>query len=77
MYEAKNHIQEILPQKGVLFTQQAVYLQLGLSLRCPEIPRCPIKSCDVEVKHKHRGKSYRGVSMFTGKDSKGERLYEK
>jgi hypothetical protein len=77
MYDIRSFTEELVDKKGVMLNCQGVYLQLGISVNCPEIPRCPIAHCEVEVKHKHGGKPYRGVSMFTGKDAKGYRLYEK
>lgn len=61
----------------VVLKQQGVWIQFGISLNCPEIPRCAVPHCDVEVKHRHGGKAYRGVSMFKGKNARGQRLYEK
>jgi hypothetical protein len=77
MYDTKILAAPFVDKKGVLSKSQVLCLQLGFSVSCPEIPRCPIEHCEVEVKHKHGGKPYRGVSMFTGKDAKGYRLYEK
>lgn len=61
----------------VALKQPGVWIQFGISLNCPEIPRCPVPHCDVEVKHSHGGKAYRGVSMFKGKNARGQKLYEK
>src|SRR5690606_32357864 len=39
------------------------YLQAGISLTYPEIPRCPIKSCKTQMKHIHFGREYRGQPL--------------
>jgi len=62
---------------GLLLSQQSVFLQIGLTINCPEIPICPYPDCNVAVKHKHLDTPYRGVSMFKGKNSLGYRLYDK
>ena len=54
----------------------SLMVQLGFSINCPEIPRCGLPSCGADRKHKHGGTPYRGVSMFTSKDSQGKRLYK-
>lgn len=36
------------------------YIQAGLSLNYPKVPRCPIPSCRTQVLHVHFGKEYRG-----------------
>lgn len=41
----------------------ALYLQAGISLTYPEIPRCPIKSCHTQMKHVHYGKEFRGQPL--------------
>ena len=35
------------------------YISLGASYRIPELKRCPIKSCHVQINHVHGGKEYR------------------
>ena len=39
------------------------YVQAGISLTYPEIPRCPIKSCQTQMKHVHYGKEFRGQPL--------------
>jgi hypothetical protein len=56
--------------------RSSILLQLGLSFHYPEIPRCTLPGCKVERKHKHVGKTYRGTSIFTGRDAQGRRLCE-
>jgi len=68
--DKKDEVAIVLDRKSILF-------QLGLSFNCPEIPRCSLPGCEVERKHKHVGRSYRGVSIFTTRDAQGRRLYKK
>ena len=66
-YDTKIFWEKLGKLGGVLLKQKGVFLQLGVSLNCPEIPRCPVPHCEVQVQHRHGGKAYRGVSMFRGK----------
>jgi len=52
-------------------------LQIGLTLTCGEMPTCPVPHCKIEGKHNHGEKTYRGVAIPVGKNSKGYRLYQK
>ncbi|HAN49908.1 MAG TPA: hypothetical protein DCQ08_02725, partial [Amoebophilaceae bacterium] len=61
----------------IALERESILLQLGFSVNCPEIPRCSLPGCAVERKHKHVGETYRGASIFTGRDAQGRRLYEK
>lgn len=36
------------------------YLQAGISINYPAVPRCPIPSCRTQLKHIHFSKEYRG-----------------
>ena len=79
-YEHSNTVDKLLPNnstKVVSLNQQSIFFQIGFTINCPEIPRCPLPDCNIDVKHKHSNKAYRGVSMFTGKDYLGYRLYNK
>lgn len=77
LYENSNFTDKFAANSIVNLQQQTISLQFGVTINCPEIPRCPLPNCDVEVKHKHSNKSYRGVSIFKGKNSLGYRLYTK
>jgi hypothetical protein len=79
-YEHSNAVDKFIPnntQKIVNSNQQSVFFQIGFSINCPKIPRCPIPYCNIDVEHRHSNKAYRGVSMFTGKNDLGYRLYNK
>ena len=62
---------------AIVLEKESILFQLGFSFNCPEIPRCSLPGCEVERKHKHGGKSYRGVSIFTTRDAQGRRLYKR
>lgn len=49
--------------KNLEFKSPTAYLQAGISLTYPEIPRCPIKSCQTQMKHIHYGKEFRGQPL--------------
>lgn len=50
-------------QKTIAHKSPMAYLQAGISLTYPEIPRCPIKSCQTQMKHVHYGKEFRGQPL--------------
>ncbi len=62
---------------GIVKEFNSILFQIGLSFNLPEIPRCPLPNCRIEVKHKHRGKPYRGVAPHVGRSLQGRRLYKK
>jgi hypothetical protein len=37
----------------------AGYLQVGLSYSIPELPRCYLKDCKIQINHAHGNKEYR------------------
>lgn len=49
--------------KSVNHKSPIFYIQAGISLTYPEIPRCPIKSCQTQMKHIHFGREYRGQPL--------------
>ncbi len=48
---------------GIKHKSPALYIHAGISLNFPEIPRCPIKSCQTQMKHIHFGREYRGQPL--------------
>ncbi|MEO1300638.1 MAG: hypothetical protein AAFU83_00025 [Bacteroidota bacterium] len=59
---------------AIVWEQQRVRVHGGISLRLPELPRCPIRNCKIRVKHSHGRKAYRGVNMFKNSSPQGARL---
>ena len=79
-YELKMFIDnfEKTPFEEIIFHERpALFAKVGISFNVPEIPKCRIKDCDIEIKHRHGGKAFRGLSMFKGKDAKGNLLHAK
>ncbi len=37
--------------------------KLGISIRYPDLPRCPLKACHTQMKHLHYGNEYRGQPL--------------
>jgi len=50
-----------IPETGleVNHRQPAVYLKFGATIRMPELRRCPVKGCKIQINHVHGGKEYR------------------
>jgi hypothetical protein len=61
----------------ILYARENLLFQIGVTFSCAEIPKCPIDGCEIEVKHKHADIAYRGVSISTGENSMGYKLYKK
>eukprot|EP01132_Coremiostelium_polycephalum_P000710 gene710-881_t len=75
LYEYANSVDMIKPLRGINVNRQGIYLQLGCTFNCPEIPKCTLPHCDIPVKHKHSNKMYRGASIFKGRTPQEERLF--
>jgi len=39
--------------------QPAIYIKFGATIRMPELARCPVKGCKIQINHVHGGKEYR------------------
>lgn len=79
MYEKVSFVNKMnkLLSSMVFSTRESLLLQIGVTINCTEIPRCPIPDCEIEVKHKHADTAYRGVPIDRGKNSLGYKLYKK
>jgi hypothetical protein len=56
--------------EAVTTNTPAVYLQAGISLNYPRLPRCPITHCHVQLEHVHFGKEYRGQPIHRWQNPK-------
>lgn len=54
-----------------------ISMQIGFSISAPEIERCPVNRCGMQIKHRHEGNRFRGENMFVGKNAMGVRLFTK
>ncbi|MGI9544992.1 MAG: hypothetical protein ACR2MX_17150 [Cyclobacteriaceae bacterium] len=61
-YERKSYTATEL-SGTVKYKMPAVYLQIGVSINYPDVPRCPINSCYTQIKHIHFGNEYRGQAI--------------
>ena len=53
--------------------QPTAYVTLGIRYNIPETPRCPIKSCRTQLKHRHKhlgSKEYRGQPFYKKQNPK-------
>lgn len=48
----------------------ALYLQAGISMNYPKLPRCPIAQCHAQLEHVHFGKEYRGQPIHRWQNPK-------
>ena len=66
------------PNKILLTTSyNSLVLEMGFSMNCPELPRCTVTDCEINIKHRHGSEPYRGESMFIGRNKRSERLFKK
>lgn len=56
--------------EAVTTNTPAVYLQAGVSLNYPKLPRCPIAQCHIQLDHVHFGKEYRGQPIHRWQNPK-------
>jgi hypothetical protein len=45
------------------YKMNAFTIKLGVSIRYPDLPRCPLKACHTQIKHIHYGNEYRGQPL--------------
>ncbi|MBX2913138.1 MAG: hypothetical protein M9954_11680 [Cyclobacteriaceae bacterium] len=60
-FEIKNYTLSMPGSNGqsIVHNLNAVYLNIGLSYRIPELPRCYNPDCHVQINHAHGNKEYR------------------
>ncbi len=46
------------------YKQPAVYVNFGFRFKFPEVRRCPVKSCQTQLKHVHGGREFRGQPIY-------------
>ncbi len=54
--------------KSIDHSMNAIYLNVGVTYRIPELPRCYNKDCRIQINHAHGNKEYR---------SRSHKIYEK
>ncbi len=62
---------------GIQFNQPALYVNVGVRMKLPEIRRCPIKSCQTQLKHVHGSREFRGQPFYKEQNPKIGQLYPK
>jgi hypothetical protein len=60
---------------SVSHPQPALFVNFGIRLKFPEVPRCPIKSCKTQMKHVHGNHEYRGQPFYKEQNPKIGELY--
>jgi len=62
---------------GALNIRQPTFnLSVGFRYKFPEVPRCPVKSCHIQLKHVHGNKEYRGQPFYKEQNPKIGELNE-
>ncbi len=77
-YEYKNYsisVAQSAEATRFQFNQPALYLNVGVRIKMPEIRRCPVKSCRTQLKHVHGGQEFRGQPFFKEQNPKIGELY--
>ena len=57
-------------EQAVTTNTPAFYLQAGISINYPRLPRCPISGCQAQLEHVHGGKEYRGQPVHRWQNPK-------
>lgn len=82
-YDFKNYLMQLpeLPNGAVpasiAHSNSGLYVNVGIRIKYPEIPRCPVKSCRVQLKHVHDGREFRGQPIWKKQNPKIGELYPK
>ncbi|MBM3177769.1 MAG: hypothetical protein FJZ78_07155 [Bacteroidetes bacterium] len=59
-YESKSWTQEISAlNTSIPYSSRSVGISVGLNYRLPELPRCYLESCQIQINHAHGNKQYR------------------
>lgn len=48
----------------------SLYIQAGVNLNFPRVPRCPMKACQTQLEHLHNGKEFRGQPIYRWQNPK-------
>ncbi|EMR02874.1 hypothetical protein ADICEAN_01968 [Cesiribacter andamanensis AMV16] len=48
----------------------SLYLQAGISINYPRLPRCPMNGCQTQLEHVHYGKEFRGQPLHRWQNPK-------
>lgn len=78
--EFKNYTINLGDNYPLNVSQPAFYLQLGIRYNIPDTPRCPIKSCNTQLKHQHKhlgSREYRGQPFYKRQNPKIGQNYQK
>ncbi|MEL6535327.1 MAG: hypothetical protein AAFQ98_07950 [Bacteroidota bacterium] len=62
-FEFKSYQLDLGTYSVLQHSQNAFYTQLGMSFTIPEIPKCPVLGCKVQMKHLHQGHEFRGAPL--------------
>ncbi len=67
----------VSPAEGTSFqfNQPALYVNVGVRMKLPEIKRCPVKSCRTQLKHVHGSREFRGQPFYKEQNPKIGELY--
>ncbi|MFN7258430.1 MAG: hypothetical protein ACK5TU_00905, partial [Cyclobacteriaceae bacterium] len=59
-FEIKSYVLPI-PESGLAIdhSMNAFYINIGVTYRIPELPRCFLKDCHVQINHAHGNREYR------------------
>jgi hypothetical protein len=71
--EMKSYSIALAPSnKSISHTMNAIYLNVGVTYRIPELPKCYNKDCRVQINHAHGNREYRSrVHKFYQKQNPG------
>ncbi|MFW5761230.1 MAG: hypothetical protein ACOCXH_09640 [Cyclobacteriaceae bacterium] len=78
--EFKNYTINLGDNYPLAVSQPAFYFQMGIRYNIPDTPRCPIKSCETQLKHQHKhlgSKEYRGQPFYKKQNPKIGQNYQK
>ncbi|MCG8474300.1 MAG: hypothetical protein MI784_02310 [Cytophagales bacterium] len=71
-YQLKSYVNNFSEESvpGLKIDNNQWIFSFGIRLKIPEVPRCKLPYCGTRVKHRHRGREYRGQPVFLPQDPK-------
>jgi len=77
--EFKSYTMNVGESYPLKVSQPAFNFQIGIRYNIPDSPRCPIKSCDTQLKHQHKhlgAREYRGQPFYKKQNPKIGQNYQ-
>jgi hypothetical protein len=76
-FDFKNYTMTLTQDDGITASSAdfqhnlpAIYLNFGVRMKLPEVKKCPVKACKIQLKHVHGGREFRGQPFYKKQNPK-------